>query len=57
MTRQTAAPFDHVSLNPSYQSARWLARRVVEGEIDANPPYQRGSVWTGPAGPQPIGTA
>ncbi|MEU0030734.1 DUF262 domain-containing protein [Streptomyces sp. NPDC006335] len=46
MTRQTAAPFDHVSLNPSYQSARWLARRVVEGEIDANPSYQRGSVWT-----------
>jgi hypothetical protein len=46
MTRQTAAPFDHVSLNPSYQSARWLARRVVDGEIDANPPYQRGSVWT-----------
>ncbi|MCX5522211.1 DUF262 domain-containing protein [Streptomyces bobili] len=46
MTRQTVAPFDHVSLSPSYQSARWLARRIVEGEIDANPPYQRGSVWT-----------
>lgn len=46
MTRQTAAPFDHVSLNPSFQSAAWLARRVVEGEIEANPPYQRGGVWT-----------
>lgn len=46
MTRQTAAPLDHTSLNPSYQSAAWLARRVTEGEIDANPPYQRGSVWT-----------
>lgn len=46
MTRQTAAPFEHVSLNPSFQSAAWLARRVVEGEIDANPAYQRGSVWS-----------
>ncbi|WP_103512909.1 DUF262 domain-containing protein [Streptomyces sp. SM13] len=46
MTRQTPAPFDHVSLNPSFQSARWLARRVAEGEINANPPYQRGGVWT-----------
>lgn len=46
MTRQTPTPFDHISLNPSYQSARWLARRVVEGEIDVNPPYQRGNVWT-----------
>lgn len=46
MTRQTATPFDHISLNPSFQSARWLAKRVVDGEIDANPPYQRGGVWT-----------
>ncbi|MEU0160205.1 DUF262 domain-containing protein [Streptomyces sp. NPDC006261] len=46
MTRQIPAPFDHISLNPSFQSARWLARRVAEGEIDANPPYQRGGVWT-----------
>ncbi|MEU1434033.1 DUF262 domain-containing protein [Streptomyces sp. NPDC005786] len=46
MTRQTAAPLDHTSLNPSFQSARWLAQRVTDGEIDANPPYQRGSVWT-----------
>jgi hypothetical protein len=46
VTRQIAEPFDHVSLSPSFQSARWLARRIVDGEIDANPPYQRGSVWT-----------
>jgi hypothetical protein len=45
MTRQTAAPFDHVSLNPTYQSARWLARRVEEEEIVIDPPYQRGDVW------------
>lgn len=46
MTRQTAAPLSHTSLNPSYQSARWLARRVQEGQINLDPPYQRGTVWT-----------
>lgn len=45
-TRQTAAPLDHTSLNPSFQGANWLARRVRDGEIDVNPPYQRGKVWT-----------
>ncbi|MFE2486029.1 DUF262 domain-containing protein [Streptomyces mirabilis] len=46
MTRQTAEPFDHVSLNPSFQSASWLARRIGDREIAMDPPYQRGSVWT-----------
>lgn len=46
MTRQTIAPFDHTSLNPSFQSARWLARRIQEGEITLDPPYQRGDAWT-----------
>ncbi|WP_055694119.1 DUF262 domain-containing protein [Streptomyces prasinopilosus] len=46
MTRQTLAPLDHISLNPSFQSARWLARRVSEGEITLDAPYQRGTVWT-----------
>jgi hypothetical protein len=46
MTRQTPEPLDHISLNPSFQSARWLARRVTEGEITLDAPYQRGSVWT-----------
>jgi hypothetical protein len=46
MSRQTSAPFDHISLNPSFQSASWLARRVGEGEINLDPPYQRGDKWT-----------
>ncbi|MEU8829359.1 DUF262 domain-containing protein [Streptomyces sp900116325] len=46
MTRQTAAPFDHVSLNPSFQSAHTLAVNVERGELILDPPYQRGSVWT-----------
>lgn len=45
MSRQTNAPLDHTSLNPSFQSARWLARRVQDGEITLDPPYQRGKVW------------
>lgn len=45
MTRQTSEPIDHVSLNPSFQSARWLARRVQDGEITLDLPYQRGKVW------------
>lgn len=46
MTLQTIAPLSHTTLNPSYQSARWLARRVQDGELDLNPPYQRGHAWT-----------
>lgn len=46
MTRQTAVPFDHVSLNPSFRTAADLVRHVTEGQIEINPPYQRGSVWT-----------
>lgn len=46
MTRQTDAPFDHVSLTPSFQSASWLVRRIRDREIILDPPYQRGSVWT-----------
>jgi hypothetical protein len=47
MTRQTLAPLDHTSLTPSFQSARWLARRIQEGEITLDPPYQRGDEWSG----------
>lgn len=47
MTRQTAAPFDHISLNPTYQSARYLAQRIDDGQLTLDPPYQRGPVWTG----------
>ncbi|MFD6496771.1 DUF262 domain-containing protein [Streptomyces sp. NPDC060188] len=46
MTRQTVAPFAHVSLNPSFQAARTLAVNVERGELILDPPYQRGSVWT-----------
>ncbi|MFD4576743.1 DUF262 domain-containing protein [Streptomyces sp. NPDC058417] len=46
MTRQTAEPLEHTSLNPSYQSAKNLAKRVAEGELLLKPSYQRGAVWT-----------
>ncbi|MFE0779173.1 DUF262 domain-containing protein [Streptomyces sp. NPDC058861] len=46
MTRQTAEPLEHTSLNPSYQSAKNLAKRVAEGELLLEPSYQRGAVWT-----------
>jgi hypothetical protein len=46
MTRQTAAPLEHASLNPSARQAREIARTVTEGHLLLSPPYQRGSVWT-----------
>lgn len=46
MTRQTAAPFDHISLNPTYRAADGLVRLIQEGSMLLDPPYQRGSVWT-----------
>ncbi|MGW2213298.1 DUF262 domain-containing protein [Streptomyces sp. NPDC001781] len=46
MTRQTAAPFDHISLNPTYRAASGLADLVHSGALLLDPPYQRGSVWT-----------
>jgi hypothetical protein len=44
-TRQSTAPFDRLHLETTNRSARELARLVEEGQIDASPPYQRGSVW------------
>ena len=46
MTLQTAAPLEHTQLAATYRRARELARRVIDGDIDINPPYQRGQVWT-----------
>jgi hypothetical protein len=46
MTRQTAVPLDHNSLNPSFQAARSLVENIKCGELILDPPYQRGSVWT-----------
>lgn len=46
MTRQTAAPLTHISLNPSARQAREVVRTVTDGHTLLDPPYQRGSVWT-----------
>jgi hypothetical protein len=46
MTRQTAAPLEHHSLNPSARQAREVVRTVLDGQTLLDPPYQRGSVWT-----------
>jgi len=46
MTRQTAAPLEHTHLASTLRQARELARNAVRGDIDLDPPYQRGQVWT-----------
>lgn len=46
MTRQTAEPVDHISLNPTYRPAYGLTGLVHSGALSLDPPYQRGSVWT-----------
>lgn len=46
MTRQTAEPLNHLSLNPSYREAKGLVDLINDGTIELNPSYQRGSVWT-----------
>lgn len=46
MTRQTATPLEHTSLNPSARQAREVARTVSDGHTLLDPPYQRGNVWT-----------
>ncbi|MCM2430947.1 DUF262 domain-containing protein [Streptomyces sp. RKAG337] len=46
MTRQTLAPIQHTSLAPSARPASTLVRSVDDGQLDLDPPYQRGAVWT-----------
>jgi hypothetical protein len=46
VTRQTATPLEHTNLGTTSRLARELAKNVREGQIDLNPPYQRGQVWT-----------
>lgn len=46
MTRQTPNPLDRLPLDTMNRQARWLVRQIESGEIDINPPYQRGAVWT-----------
>lgn len=45
MTRQTADPLIHMTLSATYRRAQELARMCAQ-DIDLNPPYQRGDVWT-----------
>lgn len=46
MTRQTTAPVEHLSLNPSNRLGEDLYYQHERGAILLDPPYQRGSVWT-----------
>lgn len=46
MTRQTSAPLVHQGLQATNRMAREVARMAVDGGLDLDPPYQRGSVWT-----------
>lgn len=46
MTRQTAAPLTRLPINTFNRRADDLAAQVVSGDVDVNPPYQRGEVWT-----------
>lgn len=46
MTRQTAQPLEHLSLNAADRQAREIARSFTDFGLDLNPPYQRGRVWT-----------
>jgi len=46
VTRQTPAPLEHTHLASTLRQARELARNIVRGDIDIDPPYQRGQVWT-----------
>lgn len=46
MTRQTATPLQHLSLNAADRQAREIVRSFSDFGFDLNPPYQRGQVWT-----------
>jgi hypothetical protein len=37
--------FRLLSVDPRYSEIVWLAREITNGELDVDPPYQRGSVW------------
>ena len=46
MTRQTTAPLRRLAISTSHRQARWLVKQIDDGDLDINPPYQRGAVWT-----------
>jgi hypothetical protein len=46
MSRQTHQPLARLPLSTSNRHARWLVTQIADGDLDINPPYQRGAVWT-----------
>lgn len=46
MTRQTSDVLSRLPLSTSNRQARWLVKQIEDGDLDINPPYQRGAVWT-----------
>lgn len=46
MTLQTQQPLEHRNLSATARQAAELVSNVTNGELDLNPPYQRGPVWT-----------
>jgi hypothetical protein len=46
MTRQTSEPLQRLPISTSNRQARWLVKQVADGELDIDPPYQRGAVWS-----------
>jgi hypothetical protein len=46
MTRQTKDVLSRLPMSTSNRQARWLVHQVEVGDLDINPPYQRGDVWT-----------
>jgi hypothetical protein len=44
-SRQTVTPIEHTNLQPSVRRASELVRDIDAGQLDLDPPYQRGSVW------------
>ncbi|MER5482551.1 DUF262 domain-containing protein [Streptomyces sp. NPDC002812] len=46
MTRQTAEPIEYTNFEIKHERASALARMVEAGDLDLDPPYQRGDVWT-----------
>ncbi|MFE3629355.1 DUF262 domain-containing protein [Streptomyces goshikiensis] len=46
MTLQTSRPIEHVTHNPAQLEARGLVTDAQRGDLDLNPSYQRGAVWS-----------
>lgn len=46
MTRQTAAPLTSYGLSATNREAYGFVLAAADGDLNLNPPYQRGAVWT-----------